>query len=532
MKVEHLGAIGSTGHQYSLRLLPSSCLLDIQTVEAYLTGTDRTNQIFFPYFIQVQKTSSNSFLVNMTFEQSILKQTDFEFSLSYLSAMATVPKTVLPSPTIQKLAEYAPAMQTLMITVTFTSMGGALAFGAMAMLWPLVNFQQFIGYFKYINVDYPLQAELFFSLFSFADFTFLPNPLSPITDDLAEQILQSKDVEFLQTYQPPKKFKKFEDTSFFIENDANALFTNLGLFLVLELTRLIVKYYRGPVPFARPLYFNLRWNGILRTFLENGIPLTLATLLQLRRLSFGNTYTALCGVLAIVSFFYIIAMIRFMWTIVTERLKPPRNLKEKMMATQNYGTLYESLSAENPLAKYYHVFIFLRGVLLVYLIVFVESYPLLQVIPLIMVNIVLVIFLFKYKLFDNTTLNTISKIREILITAGEFWIFLLCFEYKSENSAQTFAWLIISSLGIAMLVELVNIIINQMKQVLAQSRKLKFFVQLFIFNSYEKWKIKKLLKEPVKLTNVLTSPARSLDRSVESFSRGRTLSISKVSLKI
>ena len=198
MQTDYLKAISNNGHQYKLRLLPSTCALDIQIVQNNLIASESSQSLFPPYSIKMQKNSANIFIFNLTFEGSVLQQNDLQLSIDYLTATATVPKTLIPDASAQKLAQYAPTAKTLITVVTTASIGSALASGTIAIMWPLINFQQIIGYFTYINVDYPLQVELFFSLFSFASLDFLPNPLASMTRDLADQVLKTDDMDILQ----------------------------------------------------------------------------------------------------------------------------------------------------------------------------------------------------------------------------------------------------------------------------------------------------------------------------------------------
>ena len=157
--------------------------------------------------------------------------------------------------------------------------------------------------------------------------------------------------------------------------------------------------------------------------------------------------------------------------IILEKIRDDQPHTQKLFVKMRYGTLFEGMSMKHGISKYYHVFILLRGFTLVFLVVFFETHPLLQIIPLILINLLLVYALFKYQMFENTHLNFINKIKEVMITFAKIFIMLLYFDYDSDKYPQAFGWLIISFLGIAMITELIYIIYRQFKEAIAQFRK-------------------------------------------------------------
>ena len=76
----------------------------------------------------------------------------------------------------------------------------------------------------------------------------------------------------------------------------------------------------------------------------------------------------------------------FVYKLVTKTI----NELKKKDARDEYGTLYEGIELSQPPSKYYYLLILARGILLVVLIVFLESVPVLQVVPLIIFNMGLI----------------------------------------------------------------------------------------------------------------------------------------------
>jgi len=218
---------------------------------------------------------------------------------------------------------------------------------------------------------------------------------------------------------------------------------------------------------------NLRWNGIFRAFLENSIPMLFATLIQLKKFSFDNIYVALSTLLAILAFCYLITMLHF----VRDTLQAQSEHRlERPLVKVSYGTLYEGLELKDSITKYYHIFIMLRGFLLIFLVIFLDVHPILQIMPLILYNLCILWYLFKRNIFEDSKLNSINKIKESLIIVGEIFILCLCMKNKSNGYYQVLGWLTLSSFSLATLIELAYLVILQLIELIQGIKKLWRFL--------------------------------------------------------
>ena len=489
LKTRYIKPTGSNSHEYLVTLIPDSCDLSIAMVQSQLLPTLQASKNFPPFSLQSSYISPHTYKVQVTFDDSVLKAANLDITLSYLSGSLAVPKTIAPSDLAKSLEEAAPAVTTTIATTMGTSFSGSLLMGASTAMWSMLSFQQFIGYFIYLNVDYPPQLETFLSFFSFTDWNFLPNPIASLTEDWKEDLsLDESSLEGESRYQLPPKFVKYEVSPFFIDNGGSLISLNMMMlvapFLLHQLRRIrILNLDR----FLWKVATGLRWNGIFRAFLENSIPMLFATLIQLKKSSFDNIYTAISTFLAILSFLYLTMMLHFVWDVLQTQTK--RRL-ELPLVKVTCGTLYEGLKLRDSLAKYYHLLIMLRGFLLVFLVVFLDIQPMLQVVPLILYNICILWYLFRKSVFEDSKMNIINKIKESLIVVGEILILCLCIEKKSNGYYQVLGWLALCTFTLATLVELGYLVIIQVIDLIRWIKKLIKYL-------FSKKEVKKMIEEKI-----------------------------------
>jgi len=489
MEAQYIKPVGSSSHEYLVTLTPDSCDLSTALLKSSLLPTSEAKKNFPPFYFQTSKISPHTYRVRVTFNSSVLDSGNMGITLAYLTGSLAVPKTLIASGLTQAFQDAAPTVTTALTATMGTSLGGALAIGASAALWPMISFQQFIGYFIYLNIEYPPQLEIFLTLFSFTDWDFLPNPIASLTEQWKEDFsLDLTASKGESKYQLPVKFVKYEVPVFFIDNGGSLLSMNIVLliapFLIFQLRRIkIIKIDR----FLWKIEMNLRWNGIFRAFLENSIPMFLAMLLQLKKFSFDNIYTVISTLLAVLAFFYTIIMLHFVFeTLQTQS----RYRLELPLVRIVYGTLYEGLDLRDQKAKYYHLLIMLRGFLLIFLTVFMDVQPLLQVFPLIFYNIWILYFLFSKRIFKDSKLQNINKIKETLIIGGEMAMLCLCFQSDSEEYYSFLGWMTVGCLGTAAILELVYLVAIQLIELIHEIRRLK----LLLFANKDPKKKKELEK--------------------------------------
>ncbi len=458
------------GHQYTFQLSPRSCDLSIENVRRYLILTENTPNAVGSFSYQITKTSANNYLINLILEQSILEETSLDLKLSFMTGSLNVPKKFVLDGALKAIAAAVPTVTAGFSGMLGGSFASTLALGATAGLWSIVSFQQFVGYFLFINVEYPPILELFLSMLQVSFWDLLPNPLAALTDPLSADLI-AQDKMAVTPYDPPSKFVKYEMNSFFIENGGAIIAVNLFLLILLGKVLLLkrVKGWQKNFVLVK-LKVWIKWNLIARTFLENGIPLSLAVFLQLRIATFNHSYLIMCFVTAIISLLNICIFVFFFWKVLLQRDNEHLN---KKMVKRMYGTLYEGVVPEKTFSKYYNVIILVRGIFLMALITFFEASPFMQIFPLIIFNAGLVIYMMKQVRFENKKLDFIVKLKEILILCGEIGMIFLCFKVDSEKYYEIFGYLIVSSLGIALMAEVGYMMILQICEIKNLWKKIK-----------------------------------------------------------
>ena len=467
----------TSGHQYRFKISPAGCNIAASVVENNLKATDDTKKNFPAFSFQVSKIGVGIYLVDLTFQDSVINADNLDVTIDYLSGTMNVPRKLIPSGSLLSLSQAAAVGKTLITAATGISFGAALALGATASLWSIVSFQQFVGYFTYINLEFPYQVSMFFSLFSSTTWDFLPNPLLSMAKSFESELLKSGD-SIVTDYEPPQKFVDDDMTTSFLENGGGVLTTNLFFLCVLGLLILARKIPRlKNKSLLKKGIETLQWNFIARSFLESGVPLALAIFLQLYRPSFKFVFLVLCELATIVALIYFVVLFvcttRIIFTHRSEAMKQESFKKV-------YGTLCEGMSLEKAGSKFYYLIIFTRGVLLMALITFVSDFPVLQVVPLIIYNIGVVLYLFKEAAFEDFYLNIINRIKEILILIGEMFILALNFKEGSESFYNSIGWLIIVCLGSALMIELIYMVLLQLLQLKQLKYKMRRMITVIV----------------------------------------------------
>ena len=459
------------GYQYQLSLLPSTCDLAESVLQSQLTITPQTTINFPPFTIQVSRTGTGLYMVNLILQDSLVKATQLNFTLYYLSAAAPAPRKFLPTSFLSGLQQQKKTIQLTMTAVLVGSFAGSITMQASSSLWSIVSFQQFISYLAYINIEYPVQVDLFFSFIEPVAWSLIPDPMSSLLIKLKEKFSEFNAAMMVEA-NPPQKFIDHDKTSSFLDNGGGAIiFLNIELlFLILAivLIRRITCLQRTRL--LRTIDRNTRWNLPIRTFLENSAPLALAIFLQGRVIVFKNPYFAFIGSLMIFSSVYLIVMMTLVIRVLSCRNIP--QLREEEVE-KKYGTLSEGVILMEASSKYYYIIILVRSILITFIITFIESIPILQISLLILFNTFFVYYTFAGVTFKSKSLTVINRGNQILILIAEIWILCLYFQTDSNMYYQVVGWLIVGSLGLAIVLELLYVLVLQIIYIVLIFKKLK-----------------------------------------------------------
>lgn len=361
----------NTEYEYQVSLGPKTCDLDLRAFKWHLQITEKASpEVLSEFSTKITKTGTAQYKVHLTFQEEPKEQSLLLFTLEHLSAIAKVPTSAT------KLLEEVETPKAVVAGVLSGSLVSAAAIGATSALWSIISFQQFVGYFIFINIKFPSHVEYFLSILSASFWDYLPNPLARMTDDMYKDLLDENG-QIPYEYKPPSKFREYDVISFFIKDSGEIIATNLLLLFILALVLLIKNFKKfNQNKYLKKIKVALKWNIIARTFLENGIPLSLSIFLQLRIMQFNNLYLAFCSSLCIIAIFLVLAKLGFLIKILAKR---DNKHLEQSFVRRMYGTLYEGVLLQGW-AKYYQILILLRGISFVCVLVFCGEAPLFQII--------------------------------------------------------------------------------------------------------------------------------------------------------
>ena len=406
----------------------------------------------FPTFsYQINQTSDFNgeyFLLEIQFKQAVSSDSNLNFAIGSLRTGLQIPKT---SDTTQSTADTE--VKATFAAVTGSTLSAGLTIGATAALWSLISFQQFISYFIYLNIQLPSHLLYFLTMFDNVNLEILPNPLASLTDHLAElwdSLVNNADPK----YQLPNKFAEFDTPTLFVINAGSTFFVCMLLFILPYLFDFLRKYRDlGNLKFMKNTHSGLRWNIPIRVFLESGIPLTFAFFIQMRKISYSNIPYAISTITAGLAFGYICFMINYISQ--TLRKFKHEDLKDSRVE-ESIGTLFEGLllKKEKPSGKYYYLFILFRGMLLVFMGVFVDHLPLVQTTIMALFNLCFVYYVCVVIEFQSRYLTWTNRIKEVLILLVELLFMALSSKNTTEEWRNLAGWVIICMLGVTLAMEL------------------------------------------------------------------------------
>jgi len=469
-----------------MTLFPITCNLSLETVLKHLNLIEEVPDTVQPFQYEVIKNDTSVYFIKIFLQRPIVQPSVLNVTLSHLNGTMIVPQNFTPTEFERNEQDQIIEIVQISLAVLIGgSIMGTIALGASSIVWALVSYQQFVGYFIYINVLYPSQVETFLLMLQVSFWDYLPNPLAFVTEPLLKDLLENNKIESPK-FHPPQKFMIYEKTSFFIENGGSIIITNIMLliFLAVILNLKSLKRFQNRI-FLKYLKVYLRWNVVTRTFLENGLPLGLAICLQLRIFIFDGPYLITCAVFTVISMLYMAIMISFMLRILYKR---DNDLLKKGLIKRIYGTLHEGVILKKSTSKYFHIVILFRGLLLVCLISFFEDSPLIQIIPLIFFNVGLIYYMIREVPFEDKKFDVITKIKEVFILFGEIGIMMLVTKIENETHYEVVGWFIVVMLGCAFFIESGYVIILQIveiKQIINHYMKMwkSFFAYLKSFCS-------------------------------------------------
>ena len=433
--------------------------------------------------------------MNLILKGDLLQKTSLDLTLYNLNAASYVPKIFIPDAMLLAIAQYTTGAKLAVTSYLGATFPGTVILRLTSVLWSLVSFQQFVSYFMFINMQYPFQVNLFFSFTQPQSWDFIPNPLASLTRAISHEF-PSFINDTQQEKNRPQKFIDEDKSSSFIDNGGAIIALNIELLLVLGLITLLRKTsFFSRTRVIKSIYESLRWNTVIGTFLENSTPLVFAIFLQSRVLSLDSTYHYIVLSLILLSSVYSIIMIASCLKILSK--KSIADLKSET-TEKKYGTLYNDIELTNDASKYYYIIMLVRGIVISFLVTFVDSLPLMQVVVLIFYNMFFVWYLFKRVVLKSRALIVIYRINQILILGAEIFILCLAFETRYNLYYSILGWMISGSLLTALLIELGYLLVVQVMKVKGLWLKAKqLWKKIRDRNSKKKPKPRQLRKRPV-----------------------------------
>ena len=331
-------------------------------------------------------------------------------------------------------------------TVTTNVIAGAsgsmiLAGSNPALMWALIGLLQAFYYMIFINVQYPINVQAFFGLFSLGNLPFIPNPIEWFFPEIEGVDLQA-----------PEKFLENDVDGLFLQTAGNMLLTWFLVLVGYLVSKFILKFTRNmPRILIRAAFKTVKifeWSGVIRTFMTSYTQLTLAAFLQIRVLNFDRKLYGVSSLTGITFTIFAFAFPPVLILLIHKFSKYPKVLNT------TFSTLTDEFKydKEKLIPIYFNAFFLLRRLVLILALVFLHDYPYLEVIILILNCMIWLILLLKYLPYDKKMHNIVNIISELLFVLIHVLILLFAHDdnkgWLTEKKKLHLGWIIISCCGV------------------------------------------------------------------------------------
>ncbi|CDW86063.1 cadg multi-domain protein [Stylonychia lemnae] len=281
---------------------------------------------------------------------------------------------------------------------------------SMQYLWGLVHALQVFNFLLYINIEFPENVQIFASYLSVASGEF--EELNSFIPVISDYIIEQGDVnEPYDLYILDQKFLEDEISPYFIIAFGQKLtLWCVGLLFILPVAMILNKIWKK-VQFWEEVVQGFFFNGPLRTFVEMYIELILQVLINTKFIKFSN-FSQMVSTCTASAFGFISLFLPFltMTIIYHNRKKTSHNFWNS-----SFGMLTEEVKSQYILQLYYYPIMMYQRLLIAAIIVYLSSYPLIQCVFVILLNIIMTAYLIIYKPFKLESQQVTSVVDEIMI---------------------------------------------------------------------------------------------------------------------
>jgi len=471
------------------------------------------------YTYSLTKSTSTVFILTFTFDKTVpatvLKLTiPCPTQSGYLYGDIVInfntEKVLYSTPEIQQTVETIQSLTSTAATA-MTSVSGSMMFAGAnpAILWALINLLQMFYYLVFINVEYPVNVQPFFQLFTMGNLSFIPNPIGWIFPDIDDESLDA-----------PKKFLENDVNGLFFQTAGNMLLAwivvsvgYLASFLFLRYTRNMPKLLTSISSKTVSIF---EWSGVFRTLITSYTQLTMSALLQMRVLNYKTKLFSFSSIFGII-FVMLAGVIPFItWQVIYKFHKRPKIMKFK------FSTLIEELKIDSKYAlpKYFNVLFLLRRLVMVIALVFLHDFPYIEISVLLVSCVAWTIFLCLYLPYESKLNNVINIFSELIFAGVHVLIFLLIHDdftdWLTDQQRLKFGWGIMGGCGTILVASLIS---SFAQQFVALKKFIKLIIQVIKGKDPKK---RKLRRAPQKRKTFPEVSRSSIERTRTSIDRKGT----------
>ncbi|CAD8206541.1 unnamed protein product [Paramecium pentaurelia] len=384
--------------------------------------------------------------------------------------------------------------------------GGSVFFGGINVFYNLLDNLQMLSYFKYLNIEFPYNLNMYFDIFGFAQINFIQKifDISGFLDKI---------IDLNQLKQSPKKIAIDNLTPLFLINMSTILTIWISLGGIYQISKVIPKFLNSiKIKFYSDfnqdswlikigIYYlkikniiikicfmitsELFYSGLLRVHMTTAYDYTFSIALQLysielysqNGLVFLSSYIGLLATgFYLINIYYIIQISEMnKYAIKSTSVK------------QKYGSVFEGLQ-HKPISKYFNSILLIKKLIFMIILVFAYEFPPFQVCSITLLSVLMSLFIIIFKPLDDFSEYIKQLSCEISITFTLIFIIFLTInnelQFLTYEIEQKVGWVCIFFMTSLLCIQLVVDTIQQWKFLYKRYKQIRNLVNAFLRFAY------------------------------------------------
>ncbi|CAD8111020.1 unnamed protein product [Paramecium primaurelia] len=361
----------------------------------------------------------------------------------------------------------------------------SLFLGGIDVFYNLLDNLQMLSYFKYLNIQYPYNMNVYFELFGFAQVNFINILLEDL--DVLDPIIDQNQLKKI-----PKNISTDYQTPLLLINVSTIIIIWISLGGLYCISKIIPKIFysikfkfysdfeENPMIIKISIYYlaikyvvihfcyivtsEFFYSGLLRLHMTTAYEYILSIMLQLQSLELYSQN----GFISLNSYFALIAAVLYLLSIYfIIQLSEMKEYSIKCCSVkQKYGSVFEGLNKKS-ISKYYNSILLIKKLVFMIILVFTYDFPIFQVCSITLLSVLMGLFIIIFKPLEDRYEYIKQLSCEISIIFTLFFLIILAFnnelKFFTYETQQGTGWVCVFFMTTLLCIQLIIDTIQQWK---------------------------------------------------------------------